>query len=234
MRSVFAQSRTIISRAALAAAVVFSVAACGDDDTNSPTPVATNITVNSGSDAQSGVVGQALINPISVRVTDQNGNAMANAPVAWTVETGGGSVASATTSTDANGNTSVVWTLGPTAGGNTLKATLANNTSVTISATAAPATAAGLTLISGNGQILVGGGTSAALVVKAVDGSGAAVTGVSITWSTTGGTLSQATTATGADGTTSVTLTTPALPGVHTVTATATGGVTQTFTVTGT
>lgn len=231
MRSVFAQSRTIISRAALAAAVVFSVTACGDDDNNSPTPVATNITVNAGSDAQSGTVGQPLINPISVRVTDQNGNAMANTPVTWTVETGGGSVASATTSTDGNGNTSVVWTLGTAAGANTLKASLANNTSVTISATGTPAAASTLTIISGNNQILVGGGTSAALVVKATDGAGTALSGVSVTWSTTGGTLSQATTTTGVDGTTSVTLTMPALPGVHTVTATASGGVSQTFTI---
>ena len=39
-----------------------------------------------------------------------------NAVVAWTVVSGGGSVSAPTSLTDANGNASVTWTLGPAVG----------------------------------------------------------------------------------------------------------------------
>src|SRR5437763_9750728 len=60
--------------ASLAVLLAAGVAACNSDNsTNTVASVATNLAINSGSDTQSGTVGQMLAQPISVLVTDQNG-----------------------------------------------------------------------------------------------------------------------------------------------------------------
>ncbi|HEU4996185.1 MAG TPA: hypothetical protein VFT29_15315 [Gemmatimonadaceae bacterium] len=119
---------------ALGGALLLTSAAC-DDDTNLVPRVATSITVSSG-DGQVGVAGQPLAQPIVVNVVDQNGISFANAVVSWTVLTGGGSVSAPTSLTDASGNASVTWTMGLTAGANSLGAAIANGASVTVTATA--------------------------------------------------------------------------------------------------
>lgn len=122
---------------ALGGALLLSSTACNDD--NDVTSVlilaAANITVASGN-GQSAVVGQALAQPIVVHVSDATGASVPNAPVTWTVLLGGGSVSASTSQTDANGNASVTWTVGPNAGANSLRAAIATGASVTISATA--------------------------------------------------------------------------------------------------
>jgi adhesin/invasin len=217
----------------MATALTIGVAACSSDDVAAPNATATNITINSGSDGQNAAVGQALSTPVSVRITDQNGTAMANVTVTWAVMSGSGTTANATTTTDASGNATVSWSLGAATGLNTLKASIPNGKFVTINANAVAATAASIQVVSGNNQSLTAGGTSAPLVVKAVNGSGVALPGVVVTWTTTGGSLSTGSTTTGADGTTSATLNVAAGSGARTVTATAGTGVTSTFTVTG-
>ncbi len=64
---------------------------------------------------QSGQVGTTLANPLVVQVADAFGNPIPGVDVVWTVD-GGGSVSSATTTTGADGQTSVTRTLGTTAG----------------------------------------------------------------------------------------------------------------------
>ena len=74
--------------------------------------------------------GQPLAQPIVVHVVDQNGASIANAVVKWTVLSGGGSVSAATSQTDANGNASITWTMGPAAFADSLRAAIANGASV--------------------------------------------------------------------------------------------------------
>jgi hypothetical protein len=123
----------------LGGALVLNGAACGDKSnnlvTNSVVLTATSITIRSG-DGQIGVAGQPLAQPIVVHVADQNGASLENAVVDWTVLFGGGSVSAPTSQTDANGNASITWTMGPAAGVDSLRAAIANGASVTITATA--------------------------------------------------------------------------------------------------
>jgi len=68
--------------------------------------------VNSG-DGQSAPQNTAAPNPLSVRVTDAGGNAKPGVVVTFAVTAGGGSIAGATATTDANGiATSGTWTFG--------------------------------------------------------------------------------------------------------------------------
>jgi len=63
---------------------------------------------------------------LSVKVGDHYGNPVPNVTVTWSVTAGGGSLASATTTTNANGLATNTWTLGSVGGGtvNTVSATL--------------------------------------------------------------------------------------------------------------
>ncbi|MBI2408413.1 MAG: hypothetical protein HYV19_08965 [Gemmatimonadetes bacterium] len=71
---------------------------------------------------------------VQVRVKDSNGVALAGRSVTFAVAAGGGSVSSATVTTDVNGLASVNWTLGAVAGPNSLTATVSGRT-VTFTAT---------------------------------------------------------------------------------------------------
>jgi len=202
-----------------------AVAACGNDNdnvTNVVTPTPTSLSITTGTNNQTGTVGTALAAPLSVKVVDQNGNALSGATVSWAVGTGGGTLASATSTTDANGITTMIWTLPNTAGSYSATASLANGQLVTFNATATAATrtATSLTLVSGNNQSVAHGTATQAFVIKAVDASGNAVASVPITWAATGGgTLSATSGTTDASGLAQVTLTTSPTAGAFTVTA---------------
>ena len=226
---------TRVSLAMLSVAAGMIAVACGSDNNNAAPLVATSITLNSGSSGQTATVGKALTNPVSVHVTDQNGNPFSGATVTWSVVGAGGSVDAATSTTNSTGDATVHWTLGATAGTDSLTASIANGQSVTITATATAASSGNtFTKVSGDSQSVKVGTVTQPLVVKLMSSGGTAVSGATVTWSVAGGgTLSATSTTTDATGTTSVTLTTAAAAGTATVTATA-GTSTVTFTVTGT
>ncbi|HEX6434624.1 MAG TPA: Ig-like domain-containing protein [Gemmatimonadales bacterium] len=71
---------------------------------------------------QSADPGQELANPLVVRLLDADGNGVPGRAVSWVVATGGGSVSTASSNTDGNGEAQVRWTLGPVSGLNTLNA----------------------------------------------------------------------------------------------------------------
>lgn len=119
------RSRRSLALVAAIGGVVVAGTGCGDSSNTAPL-VATSITVGSGSNAQTGVVGQALASPITVVVLDQKGDPIANAAVTWTVSSSQGTVSAASTTTDANGSTSVTWTLGTVAGVDSLVASIAS------------------------------------------------------------------------------------------------------------
>lgn len=115
-----------------------AVAACGED-TMQP-EAETRVAVQSG-DNQSQTVGQSLASPVVVRVS-QDGQAVAGTTVTWSVTGGGGSVNPTSSTTGSDGLASTMWTMGATAGTNTLEASVSGATGspVTFSATGEPGT----------------------------------------------------------------------------------------------
>jgi adhesin/invasin len=104
--------------------------------------------------ALAGRVGEALADPVSVRVTDSTGAALADVPVAWTAPDGG-AIETLAPRTDSLGQASVRWTLGPKAGRQRLRVLVGNPRTqplVTITATAAAGPPAAVALVSGSGQ----------------------------------------------------------------------------------
>ena len=100
--------------------------ACGKSGTGPAAAIPnTNVAVLTGNN-QPGLVGYAVNVRPAVRVTDTLNNPVANATVTFAVRGGGGSVTGATATTNAAGVAQVgQWTLGGSAGVNTLTATVA-------------------------------------------------------------------------------------------------------------
>ena len=108
---------------------------------------AAHLEVVSG-DAQSAVVGTALAQPLVVKVTDTNGNAVAGFAVTWAVAAGSGQVSTATANTGPDGKLSTTATLGTAAGANAFAATASglSGSPATFSATGIPDVAVALAL----------------------------------------------------------------------------------------
>ena len=217
----------------IAAVALVVAAACSDSNNTAPTPVATTITVTSTTNGQTGTVGAALAQPIDVIVEDQSGAPMANATVTWTVLSGGGSVATATSTTDDSGNTTVIWTLGTTVGVDSLQASIGSGTPATITATATAGAASAIRITSGDAQSVAAGAATAPLVVQVIDQFANPIANATVTWAVQGGgALSATSSTTDATGTAQVTLTTDSAPAAYTVTA-STGNITPvTFSIT--
>ena len=94
---------------------------CSSNEPNPPPEAA--VLAMAGGNSQSAPAGQALANPIRVRVTDDNGDPVADVTVGWSAADGG-SVSASSVATDDAGSASVTWTLGPTAGSQTATATV--------------------------------------------------------------------------------------------------------------
>jgi hypothetical protein len=196
-------------------------------------------------DGQSATAGSAVGTAPSVRVTDANGNPVAGVSVTFAVASGGGTLdPTAPVMTGADGVASVTsWTLGTTAGSNTLTATASGLTGspLTFTATGTAGAAAQIVVVDGDGQsATAGSAVGTAPSVRVTDANGNPVAGVSVTFAVAsgGGTLDPtAPVMTGADGVASVTSwTLGTTAGSNTLTATASGltGSPLTFTATGT
>jgi Tol biopolymer transport system component len=104
-------------------------------------PAALIAIANAASNNQSAQAGTAVAIPPSVKVTDAVGNAVAGASVTFAVASGGGSITGTGATTNASGIATLgSWTLGSSAGSNTVSATLAGvaGATVTFTATATP------------------------------------------------------------------------------------------------
>lgn len=93
--------------------------ACSDDGSDA----AVAISVVSGS-SQTGIVGTALVSPLVVKVTDEDGDAVQGASVTFATTTGG-VLGSPTVTTNSEGRAQTTFVLGPTAGAQTVTATVA-------------------------------------------------------------------------------------------------------------
>lgn len=88
-----------------------TLTSCDNDD-----PVVCNTIAVHGGDKQGGVEGQEMPGALQVRVTDGSGKAVSNVTVRWEVTGGGGSLSSATSTTNAEGIATSNWTYGQSAG----------------------------------------------------------------------------------------------------------------------
>jgi len=125
--------------AALALACATGAAGCsGNGDGDASPGFQGTITTYSG-DAQQGPVASALPIPIAVEVLGVGGADGEGSVVDWAVASGGGSLASATTTVEDNNRTANTWTLGSAPGGQTVTASVRGSipfVSTTFTATA--------------------------------------------------------------------------------------------------
>ncbi|MFL5496795.1 MAG: beta strand repeat-containing protein [Gemmatimonadales bacterium] len=164
---------------------------------------ANGITVVSG-DNQSGQVGSTLPAPLVVAVTDGFGNPVEGVAIGWTID-GGGQVSQTSTTTGADGQTSVTRTLGTAAGPQHTFASAEGlaGSPVTFTHTATSGSAAQVSIVSGNDQTAAAGTTLPdSLIVAVLDGQGNPVPGTAVAWvvGTGGGTLSPTSGTTDASG----------------------------------
>lgn len=215
-------------------AVNMAVLACNKDSANTAPLVGTSIVANSATNAQATTVGQPTPQPVSVVVTDQNGNPIQNVTVTWTVVNHAGTTGAASSQTDASGTASTTWTVDTTARTDSLTASIFAGASVTMTAIGQAGPAANTTKVSGDAQSDSSGTTSAPFVVMVTDRYGNAVSGVAVAWiATGGGTLNASSTTTDATGKTQTTLILGSTPGPYTITATAGLLAAVTFNLTG-
>lgn len=188
------------ARISLPLILLLGVAGCGGDGGTGPeTPgPPTTLTKISG-DNQVGAVGQALPEPIRVRVTDAKGRPVSDVSVEFTVESGGGSIAAsaapnvtagaasgvglAVAISDEDGEAEATWTLGTIPGPHSASARIVSTTvspvSFVVTAQAGPpAVVTTPGMYAGTvGQPLVG-----PMAVKVRDQYGNAVPDVTVTW----------------------------------------------------
>jgi hypothetical protein len=195
---------------------------------------------NAASNNQSAPAGSAVAIPPSVKVSDANGNGVAGVTVAFAVATGGGSVTGASATTNASGVAQVgSWTLGSTAGTNTLTATSGSlsGSPVTFTATGTSGAAGNIAIVSGNGQTATAGSAVAtAPSVRVTDANGNTVAGATVTFAVAsgGGTITGASATTNASGVATIgSWTLGTVAGPNTLSATSGSLTPVTFTATG-
>lgn len=154
--------------------------------------------------------------------------------VTFAVTNGGGSVSSASATTDASGVATVTWTLGTVAGQNQLTATAGTLGTITFTATGEAGAAASMTKTAGDNQAGVAGTpvpVPPAVTVKDANGNPKAGVVVTFTVGAGGGTVTGATATTNASGVAAAgSWTLGPTPGVNTLTASSPGLPTVTFT----
>ena len=177
---------------------------------------------------QTGVVGEPLVDPPSVRVLGPSGAPVHPVDVRFRVVSGGGVLeppdatepsSSVTVRSDAGGVATVGgWILGTVAGAQAVRVEVPGLGPVTLTATAAPGPAAALVKVSGDGQEgLVGTALGAPLVIRVTDSYGNPVPGVPVAFQPAPGqgSVVPAEPTSDANGTASTWWTLGSSPGVH-------------------
>lgn len=196
------------------------------------------IVVASGAN-QTATVGTGVATPPTVQVQDANANGVSGVTVFFTVVGGGGSVASDSVKTGADGRANAgQWIMGTTPGANTLRATVGGTSLLTtLSATAVAGSGVDVRLSGQQGFLALAGHlvtpTPAVLVV---DSYGNPVSGAIVTFTVSqgGGSITGGTATTNASGIAQVgSWTLGPLVGPNTLTAAIPGGALLTFTAQG-
>ena len=124
-----------ISKVMAALTLAIFAVGCGDDDEPTKPDTTLKIAIVSGS-GQTQTVGKALTNALVAKVTNAANQPVSGKTVNWTVTAGGGTLASATSVTDAQGLATNTLTVGPTETTNTVTATIADQPSASVPFTA--------------------------------------------------------------------------------------------------
>ncbi len=141
----------------------------------------------------SATVGSPLATAPTFTVTDASGNPLANVAVTIVVASGGGTLVGAPTKSAAGPTSVGTWTLGTTAGTNTLTVTVSGLTPLTITATGTPGAASKVVTSAGNTQTaLAGAQAGTPLAASVQDQFGNGIANVQVTFAATigGGSLS--------------------------------------------
>jgi len=163
-------------------------------------------------DGQTAPAGDAVAVDPGVLVTDRYGNACEGVAVLFTVTAGGGSVSGASATTGAAGAAAAgSWTLGPVAGTNGLSATADGlaGSPVAFTATGETGPAAKYVVTASSYRTIAGATVTVSAQLADKEGNPVRTAGVRVNWSLSGqgGSLSAASSATGADGVAPVGLT---------------------------
>lgn len=194
-------------------------------------------------DAQSAVVGTDLPNALVVRVTDAQNRPVPGQVVNFVVTAGGGHPFAGAANTNGDGLAQERWTLGTTAGAQTLEvrsvdaATGQPRTWATFHATATPGAARAIVISAGDNQSGTAGlALTSAITAKVSDQYGNPVSGIVVAWAAVagGGSLAPPTSTTDAAGIAQSTWTLGGVAGANGATATVTGIGSVTFQATGT
>jgi uncharacterized protein with beta-barrel porin domain len=178
--------------------------------------VTRTLSVSSGN-AQTAATNTTLPLPL-VALAQDNGVNAAGIIINWS--TTGGTLSSATSTTNLAGLANVSLTLPATAGAVTVTARRADDLSIFTTFTATSSLTRTLTIASGNNQNGNPGSALAAPLIVLAQDNGVAVTGIPINWTiSAGSTLGAAVTNTTASGQATNTVTLGATPGVVTITA---------------
>ena len=183
-----------------------------------------SIAVNTGNN-QTATVGTAVATAPSVVVRDSRSNVCPGVTVTFAATAGGGSVTGASATTNASGIAAVgSWTLGTTAGANTLSATC-NGLTRTFSATGIAGAATRYVVTSSNYSPVAGSAVTITAQLADQYGNAVATSGLAVTFTKagTGGSLSPAGATTNGSGIVTTTLTTATTVTAYTVTATTAG-----------
>ena len=170
-------------------------------------------------DDQEGVAGAALAHPFVVSVLDHNGLPHVGGAVTFAVASGGGTLSTATATTDSSGRASTTLTLGRNPGTNTVTAAVGDLEPVTFTAIGV-AVPRSLTIVSGDDQQgSLGSPLGDPLVVSVLDQNGTPFAGAAVTFRVTSGdgTVSVVAARTDARGRASTVLTLGGAPGANTV-----------------
>ncbi len=146
---------------------------------------AATLTVVQGNN-QSIQAGKDLPNPVILRVTDKTGVAMSGIPVTLVVAEGGGTVTPSSGVSDAKGEYSAKWTLGPTLADNQVKASVPGLDPVKITATGI--VPSDIIVAQGNGQAAkFGASLPTSIVVRVVGAGNVPMSGITVLFQVTGG-----------------------------------------------
>ena len=159
-------------------------AACSSGDGTKPGPTPAAMTAVAGAQPQSAGVGTAVPSAPAVKLVDANGVGVADVNVIFSVTAGGGSLEGGTAKSDVYGVAAVSkWTLGTTAGVNTVTAQSGTLAPVTFTATGVPGAASVLVKTSTDPQTAIAGAAvAAAPSVTVKDAHGNPVAGVTVTF----------------------------------------------------
>ena len=206
------------------AALLLSVACSSKESTPTELSQPATLIVASG-DGQTAVGPVALSAPLVLRVTDVKARGVANVTVTWVASDADARLSAPTSSTDAQGQATVQWTLGAAPGRQTVTGTVVSISGAKAVFQAVNGVAAKIVIVSGDNQVGdAGSALGTPLVVKVTDALDRPAPNLSVTWAASGdGSISPATVNTDAQGQATASWTLSNSPGAQSAEAASAG-----------